>query len=145
MATQDNAQSAMGTWKMQTMLSGPFHSRNKKYKTHFIITLRVFFFRFKRKIYNQVRKKLWRVVFGNHTRKCGLSDSWDMSFLPQHASPLESNGEINHWDIGFWSQLGRTGQIPSQGNGPGEAALWIGVRTLQKALLACAVRSSWLD
>ena len=97
----------------------------------------------KRKIYNQVRKKL-KLALRNLIRKCGLTHTWEMSLSPQHARLLESDGEINHWSIGFRSQLGRTGWTPAYGMAwEGQPSGQASCTVCLKPLTACAVGSSW--
>lgn len=136
-----------GTWKVG--MKGPnrvfsiFHILGtKKYNTHFITLNDAF--RWSRENLQPSEKKTGKLLFRNLIRKCGLSHSREMSLLPQLASLWESDGEINHWGIGFQSQLGRTGWTPALWNGLGGATLWIGIlHGLRKALPACAVSSSW--
>lgn len=146
-ATERNTQS--GHEGAQPRILDPSHSRDKPppptKSTSSYKTLRDVF-RYQEKEPQPSEKKTGKLVFGNLIRKCGLSRSWERSLLPWRASLLESDGEINHWGIGFQSQLGRTGWTPALGNGLGGAALWIGILHCSlKALPACAKGSSWLD
>ena len=142
MTTERNTQNGHEGSKPQILYSS--HSREKKKRVqNSLCNTKWCFQMINRKIYNQVRKKL-KLALGNLIRKCGLTHTWEMSLSPQHARLLESDGEINHWSIGFRSQLGRTGWTPALWNGLGGAALWTGIlHCLLKALTACAVGSSW--
>lgn len=67
----------------------------KKVETHFIVTSRVFL-GCQQKDLQSSKKDTERSGVGNLIRKCRLSHPWEMSLLLQHASLLESDGEIDH-------------------------------------------------